>query len=172
MNENRLKTAAICGLFCEGCGLYIASNEDEKRLAKIAERYKLPPEQVRCEGCRSQTLSPYCRTCKMKDCAVEKKVNFCFECNEYPCQIVKDFQAQAQVAHRMEVFESLNSIKENGYDAWYDQMRKYYSCDKCNTINSAYDITCRKCGNIPGNSYVKNHLDEIKKIVAANAEKK
>ncbi len=166
MNEKHLKTAAICGLFCEACGLYIASHEDEKKLAKIAERYKMSPEEVRCEGCRSQKLGPYCRTCKMKACAVQKNINFCSECDQYPCQDVKDFQAQPQVAHRLEVFESLKRIKETGYDKWYDEMINYYSCNKCSTINSAYDINCRNCGTTPGNTYIEKHLQEIKKIMS------
>lgn len=166
IDQKKITTAAVCGLFCEGCGLYIASQEDEKRLEKIGERYKMSPEEVRCEGCGSQKLGPYCRTCKMKPCAKNKGVNFCSECDEFPCQLINDFQSQPQVAHRIELFESLKRIKDVGYDAWYEEMIKHYSCKQCSTINSAYDIACRKCGNTPGNTYVERHLDEIKRIVA------
>jgi hypothetical protein len=167
----KLKTAAFCGLFCEACGLYLATRENGERLAKVAERYKMPPEQVKCEGCRSQKLSPYCATCKMKTCASEKNINFCSECAQYPCQLVHDFRSQPNTAHRLEIESSLQRIKETGYTAWYDEMTEHYSCKMCGTMNCAYDTACRKCGNSPANTYVEQHGQEIKRILSQPQKK-
>jgi hypothetical protein len=162
----KITTAAICGLFCEGCGLYIASQGDEKRLAKIGEQYKMSAEEVRCDGCGSQKLGPYCRTCKIRPCAKNKGVSFCSECDEFPCQLINDFLSQPLPAHRLELLASLKRIKDAGYDKWYEEMIKHYACRQCNTINSAYHIACRNCGNTPGNNYIEKHLEEIKRINA------
>jgi hypothetical protein len=170
-DSNKLKTAAFCGLFCEACGLYLATKENGEKLSKIAERFKLPPEQVKCEGCRSDKLSPYCSTCKMKECASRKKINFCSECEEYPCQLVLDFRSQPNVAHRLEIENSLQRIKEIGYTAWYEEMVQHYSCKQCGAINCAYDAYCRNCANTPANAYVELHSEEIKKILSSSQKK-
>ena len=47
------ETAAVCGLYCEACSLFIASHEDPERLERIAAMYGMTPEQIACDGCRS-----------------------------------------------------------------------------------------------------------------------
>ena len=37
-----------------------------------------------CKGCRKQDCHLF-SACKVKDCYKEKNVDFCFQCNEYPC---------------------------------------------------------------------------------------
>ena len=36
-NEPNITLAAVCGLFCPSCTVYIASNEDPDRLARQAK---------------------------------------------------------------------------------------------------------------------------------------
>ena len=71
------ETAAVCGLYCEACSLFIASHEDPERLKRLAAMYGMTPEQISCDGCRSDKLGPYCVTCRMKPCAEEHGVSFC-----------------------------------------------------------------------------------------------
>jgi predicted RNA-binding Zn-ribbon protein involved in translation (DUF1610 family) len=52
-------------------------------------------------------------------------------------------------------------IKEAGYETWFEEMIEHYSCPQCHTINSAYDLTCRKCGTDPSCAYVGLHKEEI-----------
>ena len=40
--------------------------------------------KVDCKGCRYQTCSVY-PNCGVVDCYKEKGVDFCFQCNEFPC---------------------------------------------------------------------------------------
>jgi hypothetical protein len=47
------RLAAVCGLFCPACTIYIATTEDPARLRGIAERKNLPLDEVSCQGCRS-----------------------------------------------------------------------------------------------------------------------
>ena len=160
------KLAAVCGLFCPGCSLFIASTEDPARLRTLTERFKLPAEELTCYGCRSEKRGFYCeKHCKMTRCAAEKGIDFCVECLEYPCAELKEFQAQ--MPHRLELWECQARIKEVGYEKWYAEMVKHYSCPKCGTINSAYDMACRKCGNTPSCEYARLHRDEVAKIAGA-----
>lgn len=154
------RRAAVCGLFCPACTIFIGTNEDPERLKRSAERLGRGVDEVQCEGCRSEKRCFYCREkCKTATCAQERGVDFCGECHEYPCEDLKTFQAE--MPHRIELWKSQERIKEVGYEKWYAEMIDHYSCPACGTINSAYDKACRKCGTIPSCAYVRLHQDEI-----------
>lgn len=87
MDESRV---AVCGLSCGACTLFIATKEDPARLKGLAARFQLSEEEVKCYGCRSARRGPYCNTCRMFLCAVERGHDFCIECAEYPCNDQKD----------------------------------------------------------------------------------
>lgn len=151
--------AAICGLFCAGCSLYIATTEDSERLTHLAAQYHLPEEEVKCYGCRADKRGPYCQTCKMRACAAEKGLDFCGACEEYPCAVLKEFQAARP--HRIELWEDLERIQAIGYEGWFQEKAAEYRCSQCHTLNSAYDLACRACGHAPGNEYVNRHRDAV-----------
>ena len=162
--ERERTVAAVCGLFCEACTLYIATKEDPERLKALAQRFGMPPEDMKCHGCRSDIRGPYCQTmCKMSPCAAEKGVDFCSECAEYPCGDLEEFQSLAP--HRIELWDDLAFIKDNGYKAWLEEARKKYSCPECGVINSAYDLACRKCGREPGSEYARLHRQAIEEAM-------
>jgi len=152
--------AAICGLFCPSCHVFIATREDQARLAAMAVRFQKPLEELQCYGCRSGKRCFFCRTvCTMAKCAAGKGVEFCGACVDYPCRDLKEFQSLAP--HRIELWRSQARIKEAGYETWYREMIEHFSCGKCGTINSAYDLNCRKCGNEPSCAYVGEHKQAI-----------
>jgi len=157
--ELNKELAAVCGLYCGACGVYIATHEDENRLKSIAAKFNQTIEETKCNGCRSDKKTPYCNSCNFTKCASQKGIDFCGECVEYPCTELKDFQLQ--FPHRIELWESQKKIKETGWENWMSEMNKHYSCSKCATINSAYDINCRKCGEIPPSEYSARHKEAI-----------
>ncbi len=159
------KLAAVCGLFCPACTIFIGTNEDPERLKVMAQRTNRSAEKLTCQGCRSGKRCFYCDSiCKMSKCAAGKGVEFCGECAEYPCKDLKAFQAE--MPHRIELWKSQARIKEVGYEKWYAEMVEHYSCKKCGTLNSAYDIACRKCESTPSCAYVGLHKDEILRHLA------
>jgi predicted RNA-binding Zn-ribbon protein involved in translation (DUF1610 family) len=151
--------AAVCGLYCEACSLFIATKEDPARLKAMAKRFQVSEEAVKCYGCRSAKRGPYCQTCKMFSCTTERGIDFCFECGEYPCNDLKQFQSE--MPHRIELWNDLEQIKAMGYKNWLKNTREKYTCPRCGTINSAYDAKCRKCGEEPSCDYVAKHKQEI-----------
>lgn len=152
--------AAICGLFCPSCHAYIGTKEEPERLEAMAQRFNMPVEELRCEGCRSQVRSFYCRTqCMIHGCATRRGFDFCSACPDYPCQELKEFQAAAP--HRIELWRSLERIRDAGPERWYLEMAERYSCSKCSTINSTYILKCRECGAEPSCAYVAEHQEEI-----------
>jgi hypothetical protein len=157
--EKDKKLAAVCGLFCPSCTLFIGSTEDPERLKWLANQFGASIKEVKCHGCRADIRSTYCETCKIAKCAVEKGIDFCGECDEFPCDDLKAFQAQ--MPHRIELWESHERIREVGWEQWFTEMVERYSCPKCGTINSAYDIACRGCGAVPSCEYVSLHKETI-----------
>lgn len=152
MNE----TSAICGLFCESCGIFIATKEqNEAELERIATMMKTKKEEIKCNGCRSRVLSPHCRDCDFKKCSSEHNVINCEDCTHYPCDKLKGFQKQ--MPHRAELFESAHYRKDNGIHKWTIKMKKNYSCESCGYMNSPYYVKCKKCGNDPANNFVKRN---------------
>jgi hypothetical protein len=170
MKKENLKThdkqlVGVCGLFCPACTIFIGTREDPERLEMIAARVQKPTEELQCDGCRSGRRCFYCRErCKMAKCSSERGVDFCGECREYPCEDLKAFQTE--MPHRMELCESQERIKEVGYEKWYTEMIEHFSCPKCHTLNSAYDLKCRNCGREPGCDYVRRHKLAIEQYLA------
>lgn len=154
------QTAAVCGLLCNACGIYIATQENNiENLKRIAERLQIPVEQVRCNGCRSDMLSGHCKTCYFRECSNKRGLEFCSGCNDYPCSQLKDFQIK--MPHRVELFQSLDRIKEIGWETWYIESVERHSCTKCNHLSGWYDFACTKCGNSPSSRFVADNFDTL-----------
>ncbi len=151
--------AAVCGLYCGACSAYIATKEDPARLTQLAGMFGCSEEDVKCHGCRGDIRGSYCSQCRMVQCAEERGIDFCSQCSEYPCDVIKEFQAQAP--HRNELWEDLARIREVGYEKWLEEVKEKYTCSDCGTVNSAYDLVCRKCGADPSSEYTKKHKDSI-----------
>ncbi len=111
-NSDLLNKLAPCGLNCEKCFAYKASDIKKYSVAlrnklgkfdKHASRFsvllnepvfKLYPyfkEQLdyfadtNCEGCRKSKCKLF-KGCRVRECAKEKRVDFCFQCQEFPCK--------------------------------------------------------------------------------------
>ena len=102
------KKIAICGLDCASCGAYQATivNDDglrEKTAKEWAEKYGnkgLKPEDINCLGCLSQVepIFSNCRVCEYRLCGLEKKVENCSQCGEYPCEKISKFHKEVPSA--------------------------------------------------------------------------
>jgi len=87
------KIIAFCGLTCTTCPAYIATqeNNDEKR-RKVAKawstpEYPLKPEDINCDGCltkNARTIS-FVKACTIRQCGIERNVENCAHCTDYPC---------------------------------------------------------------------------------------
>ena len=164
LEESDKRTAAACGLFCEACSWFISTAEDPERLKRLAAQQNWSTEEGKCYGCRSHKRLLYCENCKMFACATERGIDFCSECEKYPCEDLIRFQSA--MPHRIELWDNLERITSVGYKQWLKEIRENYTCPRCQTLNSAYDLKCRKCGGEPSCSYVAKHRQEIEKYLA------
>ncbi len=110
-----------CGLDCFNCPAYLA-NEDLKLRANISERFHLPFEAARCEGCRNAKGSIAFlgdnRPCDIFRCTSEKGFTFCHECPDFPCDHLHPYADKAaDRPHNTKLF-NLCLIKKMGVDQW------------------------------------------------------
>jgi hypothetical protein len=147
--------AAVCGLFCSACTVYIGTHEDPVRLRRLATGFGVSEDAIRCDGCRGERRLFYCRDCFMTRCATERGYAFCGECPECPCPELEDFIAERP--HRADIRRNLARIAEVGGDVWMAEAAARHTCPECGTLNSAYDLKCRNCGRDPSCAYVEEH---------------
>jgi hypothetical protein len=107
---------AYCGLNCGECRAFKATQKKDFEWKKhIAEHWteelkvKFEPEDVECNGCKSDLISAWCRRiCKIRPCAQEKSVKTCAHCDNYLCSMLKEFLSKEDPAAK----ENLQKIRE------------------------------------------------------------
>ncbi len=123
-----------CGLYCGVCPLYKARTDETLR-RRIAERQGIPVENVPvCAGCRLLqgvvSASGGESVCDTYACAVsDKKVEFCYECDDFPCLKLAPSADRAQeIPHNTKIYNLL-MLQKLGIDAWLESyaslMRQY-----------------------------------------------
>lgn len=91
---SKQKLIAFCGLICTDCPAFIATQKnDDKLRGKVAKSWStekeiLKPEDINCDGCLiiGKRLIKFCKICAVRGCGLEKNVENCAYCDEYPCE--------------------------------------------------------------------------------------
>lgn len=71
-----------------------------------------------CSGCRGDNVQCPLSSCSAKDCSKEKGVDFCFQCDEYPC--AKQFEGRLRDRWRY----MNDRMKEIGVVEYYEEQIK------------------------------------------------
>lgn len=105
--KKKKQLIAICGLDCYKCPAYIATvtRNDKLKVAtakkwtlrnskEYQKRPPIRPIYINCKGCLSTgPIYLYCRQCKIRKCAFDKKVKNCKECKNYKCEQLIELQS-------------------------------------------------------------------------------
>jgi len=151
MEQDALKLAGICGLYCGTCPSYLAwQKNDVEQLARRARYEGVPVEEVRCDGCLSDRVLPSCTVCNagFRQCAREKKVTWCFECNDFPCQRLRDFRDAHIVngiSHHARVIDDLQYMQEHGIEPWVEEQERAGRCPQCGEMLYWFARECSNC---------------------------
>jgi hypothetical protein len=145
MNYEFIKSRlAPCGLHCGKCFAFSAgeisqlSNELKFSLGNFdafAERFvKMLDEPLflkypdfkemleffakgKCKGCRNEKCVLF-KTCKVRECSERKRVDFCFECSEFPCENT-GFDEDLQKRWKLTNIK----MKEYGVETYYNEIK-------------------------------------------------
>ena len=88
-----------CGHDCSKCVTYIATQTNNEDLRRQAQSFykesfglDIPIEKFYCDGGRSQNVFELCKECPFKKCCIERGIDACGKCSEYPCNDISDYQ--------------------------------------------------------------------------------
>jgi hypothetical protein len=118
--ETSKKLTSPCGLPCFHCTAYLATTNPEIR-KKVSEALNIPEEKVSCEGCRPQEgkiklLKPDVQ-CKIYQCVMDRKIEFCNECDDFPCERFQPYADKAHYPHNTKMYQ-LCMMKKLGFEKW------------------------------------------------------
>lgn len=132
MNEMRDECIAPCGMNCRLCMAY-------------------QREKNRCKGCQSESDIKYktkgSTSCIIKNCPVIQgnKSGFCFECDKFPCQRLKQLDKRYRTKYLMSMLENLEYIKQSGMDAFLRNEEIRWTCLECGNIVCVHKLICLVC---------------------------
>jgi len=134
---------AYCGLYCGACSFRVAFEDNNREhithMPTYYDHFKNEPLEF-CPGCR---LENKCGECAIRDCAMNKEIEYCSQCNDFPCDRSIRFNSDGK-PHHEESISNLNLLKEIGKEKWLDLMRERWTC-KCGSRYSWYYKECPKC---------------------------
>lgn len=100
-----------------------------------------------CAGCLNSDLGKpeHCRKCKIKDCAKEQNLTYCFECSSYPCRQIKLLEKSYNTRYHASLIENSRIVHKQGLTEFLDKQREKYTCPECGGIISIHDGECSEC---------------------------
>ena len=126
---------AVCGMNCRICLSYFG-------YAMSGKKRKNP-----CPGCRPSGKS--CAFIK-KRCrkTLEKEVDYCFECEAFPCEILENLDKRYRERFKMSMIDNLNFIKEKCIEKFLESQEEKYRCGQCGGVICVHTDKCYECGNV------------------------
>ena len=79
-----------------------------------------------CSGClNSDKGKPeHCRKCKIKDCIKGKELSYCFECQDYPCKLIKNLEKSYNQRYRTSLMENSGFVREHGLELFMEMQKE------------------------------------------------
>jgi hypothetical protein len=124
-----IKSIAPCGMNCGICMAYLR-------------------EKKKCPGCRGadDDKSISCVRCKIKNCDNIKKHRFCFECDKFPCELIRHIDKRYRTKYGMGMIENLGNIKKLGIRKFVKNEKIRWKCPDCGGIINVHRWCCSGCG--------------------------
>ncbi|MGD0710187.1 MAG: DUF3795 domain-containing protein [Bacteroidales bacterium] len=131
---------APCGMNCGICMAYLR-------------------EKNKCPGCRgSDKGKPVTRLrCKIKKCD-QLNSEFCFDCEEFPCKMLKHLDKRYRIKYNMSMIENNINIKGFGVLEFLKAEKIKWTCIKCGGTICVHKGKCSACGN---NYQVSNYAKSV-----------
>jgi hypothetical protein len=132
------KLIAPCGMNCGVCSLYL-SYKNQIKTVKI--RY--------CEGCRPRNKVCFVkRKCKGELRLLSDKIDFCYQCDLFPCDNLVKLDARYRNNYGMSMIDNLKEIEKNGINRFIQSQCNKYRCFKCGKLISTHNRKCFVCDKI------------------------
>jgi len=118
------KIVAPCGIDCFNCEVY-EENVTEEFQNRLAAATKLPKERISCKGCIDGNICLFLavqgKKCKTLECVKSKGVDYCFNCNDFPCEYLMPLADGASKFPQNIKLYNLCLMKRIGIPAWSEK---------------------------------------------------
>lgn len=132
-SSNRSHLLATCGMNCGVCLAYLR-------------------EKNRCPGCRlfNAKKPVSIARCKIRNCEIiqNQGMKFCFECDNFPCQRLKQLDKRYRTRYNMSMIENLENIKKFGTETFLKNEDLRWICSNCGGTICVHKGYCYHCGKI------------------------
>ena len=130
-DEIKSNMIAPCGM---NCALCIAFHREKKP----------------CAGCLGDNTnkSNSCINCIIKNCDrldIEGQNKYCFTCDEFPCNRMKQLDKRYSKKYGMSMIENLEYIKEYGISKFVKNEKQRWTCQHCGGLISVHRENCLYC---------------------------
>jgi hypothetical protein len=126
---------AVCGINCRICVGYFGYTMTGKK------------RKHACPGCRISEKR--CAFVK-KQCrkTLKNEVTYCFECEDFPCEIIEKLDKTYREKYKMSTIDNLNFIKEKGIEEFIKYEEEKYKCDECGGVVCVHTGKCYECEGV------------------------
>jgi DNA mismatch repair ATPase MutS len=151
---------SYCGLYCGACEILNAflrqlNSGIEAQWEQLPKEISthIAKDEIKCYGCKSDIVFAGCSKCKIRECAKQNSIDYCYECNRYPCTNISDMQTNLKqmenaMPHTKAIISNMEIIKKIGKRKWIESQELYWKCSHCGTSTTWYQRECFDCGNI------------------------
>ena len=106
----------VCGLNCGECEIYKAPKDIEIAKKLVTHFYgvwdDVKASDFHCSTCRGDRSECWTEECWIRECCIEnKKLDFCFECNKFPCNKLIEWSKESE--KYANALQTLKNMKKN-----------------------------------------------------------
>jgi hypothetical protein len=83
---------SLCGFRCDLCLAYKPNIKAHPEYRQVLSDgwhtyfgFRLPPEEITCEGCSAESKETLDRGCPVRPCVIERRLENCAACENYIC---------------------------------------------------------------------------------------
>lgn len=150
---------SYCGLYCGACEILHAYTHslhtgETPKWDDLPEvfRENITQAEIKCYGCKSDTVFVGCSKCEIRACAKKRGVDYCIHCTDFPCTIITTMKERltkisAFLPHTKSIIANLEIIKEIGSHRWLQKEKEKWTCKKCGAPTTWYQKKCTRCNN-------------------------
>ncbi|MBS3792882.1 DUF3795 domain-containing protein, partial [Candidatus Bipolaricaulota bacterium] len=73
------------------------------------------------------------------------KVEYCFECDNFPCKDLQNIDAKYRKKYEMSMIENLKNIEARGIENFLEMQEKKYKCPECDGTICVHTGECYNC---------------------------
>ena len=98
----------------------IAESQNVRNYDEFVEVLKwLASQDEPCRGCRFGGGWSWWPDCPVRDCVVQKELDFCYQCLEFPCEKLKE---EPLLAHKRAIIEANKRLRDMGVERYAKQL--------------------------------------------------